>query len=126
MQSLIFGGICGALGGFAFAIGTQSVQPDTYSSPVTFFALTALILGGMARVVGPVYFAESIPQRSIETSTDDVSWATRYVGPGLSDVALVNGRLVALSLYGSLLESQGSVWPLLTGCDQSPEPARRL
>jgi neutral amino acid transport system permease protein len=54
MQSLIFGGICGALAGFAFAIGTQSVQPDTYSSPVTFFALTALILGGMARVIGPV------------------------------------------------------------------------
>lgn len=54
MQSLIFGGICGALAGFAFAIGTQSVQPDTYSSPVTFFALTALIIGGMARVIGPV------------------------------------------------------------------------
>ncbi|HVM55534.1 MAG TPA: branched-chain amino acid ABC transporter permease [Acidimicrobiales bacterium] len=54
MQSLIFGGICGAFAGFAFAIGTQSVQPDTYSSPVTFFALTALILGGMARVVGPI------------------------------------------------------------------------
>ena len=54
MQSLILGGICGALAGFAFAIGTQSVQPDTYSSPVTFFALTALILGGMARVAGPI------------------------------------------------------------------------
>ena len=54
MQSLIFGGICGSLAGFAFAIGTQSVQPDTYSSPVTFFALTALILGGMARVIGPI------------------------------------------------------------------------
>ena len=54
MQSLVFGGICGALAGFAFAIGTQSVQPDTYSSPVTFFALTALILGGMARVFGPI------------------------------------------------------------------------
>jgi branched-chain amino acid transport system permease protein len=54
MQSLVFGGICGALAGFAFAIGTQSVQPDTYSSPVTFFALTALIVGGMARVFGPI------------------------------------------------------------------------
>ena len=63
-----------------------------------------------ARVVGPVYFAERIPQRSIETSTDDVSWTTRYVAPGLSDVALVNGRLVAISLYGSLLESD----PLLS------------
>lgn len=54
MQSLIFGGICGTLAGFAFAIGTQSVQPDTYSTPVTFFALTALILGGMAKVIGPI------------------------------------------------------------------------
>jgi branched-chain amino acid transport system permease protein len=54
MQSLVFGGICGTLAGFAFAIGTQSVQPDTYSTPVTFFALTALILGGMAKVGGPI------------------------------------------------------------------------
>jgi branched-chain amino acid transport system permease protein len=30
------------------------VQPDTYSSPVTFFAYTVLILGGTARVFGPV------------------------------------------------------------------------
>jgi neutral amino acid transport system permease protein len=54
MQSLIIGGICGTLAGFAFAIGTQSVQPDSYSTPVTFFALTALILGGMAKVAGPI------------------------------------------------------------------------
>ena len=54
MQSLILGGICGALGGFAFAIGTQSVQPDTYSTAITFYALTALILGGMAKTIGPI------------------------------------------------------------------------
>ena len=54
MQSLILGGVCGAFAGFALAIGTQSVQPDTYSTAITFYALTALILGGMARVAGPI------------------------------------------------------------------------
>lgn len=54
MQSLILGGVCGAFAGFALAIGTQSVQPDTYSTAITFYALTALILGGMAKSIGPV------------------------------------------------------------------------
>jgi neutral amino acid transport system permease protein len=54
MQSLVFGGVCGALAGFVLSISTQSVQPDTYSTPITFFAYVALILGGTARVFGPV------------------------------------------------------------------------
>ena len=54
LQSLLIGGIVGTLGGFVLATATQSVQPDTYSTPVTFFAYTILILGGTARVFGPV------------------------------------------------------------------------
>ena len=54
MQSLVIGGVAGALGGLIFAIGTQSVQPDNYGTPLTFFAYAALILGGTARVFGPV------------------------------------------------------------------------
>lgn len=54
MQSLMLGGLFGTFGGFVFAIGTQSVQPDSYSTPVTFFAYTALILGGTATIWGPV------------------------------------------------------------------------
>ncbi|HEX9994262.1 MAG TPA: branched-chain amino acid ABC transporter permease [Acidimicrobiales bacterium] len=54
MQSLVLGGIIGAFGGLLLAIGTQSVQPDSYSTPVTFFAYTALILGGTARIGGPI------------------------------------------------------------------------
>jgi branched-chain amino acid transport system permease protein len=54
MQSLVIGGIAGAMGGLIFAIGTQSVQPDNYGTPLTFFAYTALILGGTARVFGPI------------------------------------------------------------------------
>jgi neutral amino acid transport system permease protein len=54
MQSLILGGVIGALGGFVFALANSSVQPDNYSTLLTFFAFTAMILGGAARVLGPV------------------------------------------------------------------------
>jgi len=54
MQSLILGGVIGALGGVIFAISRQSVQPDNYSTAFTFFAYTALILGGTARILGPI------------------------------------------------------------------------
>jgi branched-chain amino acid transport system permease protein len=54
MQSLILGGVIGALGGFITAIGFQSVQPDTFSTDFTFFAYTILILGGAARIFGPI------------------------------------------------------------------------
>lgn len=54
MQSLILGGVLGALGGFVFAIYAQSVQPDNYATDLTFFAYTILILGGAARVGGPI------------------------------------------------------------------------
>ena len=54
MQSLILGGVIGALGGFIFALAAQAVIPDQYSTQLTFFAYTALILGGTARIFGPV------------------------------------------------------------------------
>jgi neutral amino acid transport system permease protein len=54
MQSLVLGGLMGALGGMVLAVGDQSVQPDTYATRATFIAYAALILGGAARVFGPV------------------------------------------------------------------------
>ena len=54
VQSLILGGVIGGVGGMVLAIGTQTVQPDTYSPPVTFFLYTALILGGVGRVWSPI------------------------------------------------------------------------
>jgi branched-chain amino acid transport system permease protein len=54
MQSLILGGLFGALAGFVFAVVNQSVQPDNYGTAFTFFCYTALLLGGVARVLGPV------------------------------------------------------------------------
>jgi neutral amino acid transport system permease protein len=54
MQALILGGIIGGLAGVVFAVAAQSVQPDNYSTTLTFFGYAVLILGGAARVFGPV------------------------------------------------------------------------
>jgi neutral amino acid transport system permease protein len=54
MQSLIIGGVLGSLGGFMLALGHGSVQPDLFGTELTFFAYTVLLLGGAARVLGPV------------------------------------------------------------------------
>jgi neutral amino acid transport system permease protein len=54
MQSLVLGGTFGSIAGIYWAISQNSVQPDNYSTPVTFFALTAAIIGGLGRVWGPV------------------------------------------------------------------------
>ena len=54
MQSLMLGGVIGALAGFIFALSTGSVLPDSYGPEVTFFVYTIVILGGAARVLGPV------------------------------------------------------------------------
>jgi branched-chain amino acid transport system permease protein len=54
MQALVLGGIFGALGGMVYAVGTGSANPDQYQNANTFLAYAALILGGAARVLGPV------------------------------------------------------------------------
>ncbi|HUR08132.1 MAG TPA: branched-chain amino acid ABC transporter permease [Nonomuraea sp.] len=54
MQSLILGGVIGSLGGFIYGLAYASVQPDVFGTETTFFAYTIVILGGAARVLGPV------------------------------------------------------------------------
>jgi neutral amino acid transport system permease protein len=54
MQALVLGGVIGAFGGMVYAVGTGSAIPDQYQNANTFLAYAALILGGAARVLGPV------------------------------------------------------------------------
>jgi branched-chain amino acid transport system permease protein len=54
MQALVLGGVIGAIGGMVYAVGTGSANPDQYQNANTFLAYGALILGGAARVLGPV------------------------------------------------------------------------
>ncbi|KHL19174.1 branched-chain amino acid transport system permease protein [Mumia flava] len=57
MQALVLGGVIGCLGGFILALGQNSVQPDNFNSDLTFIVYTILILGGAARVIGPIFGA---------------------------------------------------------------------
>jgi branched-chain amino acid transport system permease protein len=54
LQSLAIGGIIGGIGGMIFAVDRQSVVPDSLGTALTFFTYVALVLGGAARVLGPV------------------------------------------------------------------------
>jgi neutral amino acid transport system permease protein len=53
MQSLIIGGIFGALGGVVLAL-PSAVVPSVYVTSLTFFLYTILLLGGAATVFGPL------------------------------------------------------------------------
>jgi branched-chain amino acid transport system permease protein len=52
MQALIIGGVIGAMGGIVFAV-PSAVVPGSYSTSLTFFLWTILLLGGAATVLGP-------------------------------------------------------------------------
>jgi neutral amino acid transport system permease protein len=53
MQSLVLGGVFGALGGVVFAL-LSAVVPAVYVTSLTFFLWTILLLGGAATIFGPV------------------------------------------------------------------------
>jgi branched-chain amino acid transport system permease protein len=54
LQALMLGGAIGGLAGMVQVIGVATVQPDTFTPPITFFIWTVLILGGAARVFSPI------------------------------------------------------------------------
>ncbi|NEM91269.1 branched-chain amino acid ABC transporter permease [Galbitalea soli] len=53
MQSLILGGIMGAIATVIVIIPT-SLQPDNYGTQTTFFLYTIILLGGATTVLGPI------------------------------------------------------------------------
>jgi ABC-type branched-subunit amino acid transport system permease subunit len=54
MQALILGGLIGGTAGFIMGLSRSSIVPDNFQADLTFFAWTVLLLGGAARVFGPV------------------------------------------------------------------------
>ncbi len=53
MQSLVIGGVIGGFAGIVSGL-YQSVQPTNFATDITFYAYTVLLLGGAARVLGPI------------------------------------------------------------------------
>jgi len=54
MQALILGALMAGFGGFVIGIFFNAVSPDIYATALTFAIYTILILGGAARVAGPI------------------------------------------------------------------------
>jgi neutral amino acid transport system permease protein len=102
MQSLIIGGVLGSLGGFMLAIGRGAVQPDLYGTELTFFAYTVLLLGGAARVLGPVVGAALF--WLVLSLTDNIlsqAIGAGYISPSIIDsnqVGQIRFILVGLAL----------------------------
>src|SRR5689334_5501636 len=54
MQALVLGGVIGALAGIMSGLATSNVAPSDFATDTTFFTYTVLLIGGAARVFGPV------------------------------------------------------------------------
>jgi neutral amino acid transport system permease protein len=54
IQALTLGGLIGAVAGFVQAVRLGNVAPDQYHTTFTFYLYAVLILGGAARLFGPV------------------------------------------------------------------------
>ena len=54
IQSLVIGGVIGGIGGILLALSKASITPQDFQPQVTFIAYAVLIMGGLARVFGPV------------------------------------------------------------------------
>lgn len=80
MQALVLGGLFGSMAGVFLALKQASAVPSDYSTNVTFFAYTALLIGGAARVLGPVvgamifWFLMSSIRSFFTQLTDDNGW----------------------------------------------------
>lgn len=102
LQSLVFGGAIGALAGLVLAINANFTDPGLYQSVFTFFMYVALILGGTARVFGPVIGAMLFwfTLQSIDTflrqAVSPESWAGGYLAQ--SDLGPLRLALVGLAL----------------------------
>ena len=71
MQSLILGGVIGALAGVMYVL-SASVQPDSMGRTTTFLIYTCLFLGGAATIFGPIlgtilYFMVVVALRDVIT-----------------------------------------------------------
>lgn len=88
MQSLVLGGVIGSLGGVVFAVQQQSAQSDQFRTNLTFFAYTIVVLGGLARILGPIagtlvfYFVMQLTDNLLDQATRNEALPTWLVDSG--------------------------------------------
>lgn len=104
MQSLVIGGMAGCLAGFMTGLRQSATNPDDYFTEVTFFAYTVLILGGAARVLGPVV-GSILFWFLINALGGFFSWATKGPDPLIPDWLMTQNQasLVRFIIMGLAL-----------------------
>ncbi|MCK2029289.1 branched-chain amino acid ABC transporter permease [Microbacterium galbinum] len=102
MQALVVGGVLGAAGGIVFVL-PSAVVPGSYSTSLTFFLWTILLLGGAATVFGPTlgavlfwvvnaFLASLLPQLAnagLLPMTDKQAATVVYIVVGIALMLLV-------------------------------------
>ena len=107
LQSLVLGGVLGCLAGFITGWGNAVVQPDNFSTETTFYAYTIVILGGAARVFGPVvgaaiFWALLSLTDNILTQAKDAGYISDAILTGFQ-VGQVRLMLVGLGLMALMI-----------------------
>jgi branched-chain amino acid transport system permease protein len=107
LQSLVIGGVLGALAGMLLAIDRQSVHPDTFLPVITFAVFAIVILGGpgtrLGSVVGAVvyWFVIQFTDRFLREALD-AGWIPESVIDS-TDVGAVRFVFVGLLLMALMI-----------------------
>ena len=102
LQSLVVGAVAGALAGLVLAIDADFTDPSIYQTVFTFFMYVALILGGRAKVLGPVvgamafWFLVQALDTLLRQAVQPDSWAAGFLDQ--SDLGPIRLALVGLGL----------------------------
>lgn len=102
MQALVVGGVIGAMGGIVYVL-PSAVVPSSYTTSLTFFLWTILLLGGAATIFGPSIGAvlfwmvmallgnllPELAQAGILPMTDIQAGTLRYILVGVSLMLIV-------------------------------------
>lgn len=102
LQVLVVGGVIGSLAGVVLAIGQQAVSPDNFVAGVTFFAYTALILGGKGQLWGPVvgamvfWFVIAVVDNALREAIDNGLVPSALIGT--EQIGVVRFMVVGLGL----------------------------
>lgn len=108
IQSLVYGGVLGAVAGLLIAINANFTTPGEYQSVFTFYMYVALILGGIGKVLGPVvgsmlfWFMLQAMDVLLRQAISADSWAGRFIEQqdiGALRLAVVGLVLVLLVVF---------------------------
>ncbi len=108
LQSLILGGVIGALGGVIYTLAGATVNPNTFRPDITFFAYAMLIVGGVASRFGPLvgaflfwFVLQSTQALVRQASAADLlpDWLSGAAAVGGSSFVLTGIVLMILVVY---------------------------